>query len=526
MGSLPFVLQVVLPRSGAVPTNSAIVLQGHVQGALSVSARAAGVDVDVTLEAAPELGPRAPGTYRMWLVRPAAGVWPSGGTVVLTATREPQEPAVLEVPIASAPDLTPPVLSSISPPETMVFGGPREPSREVVVLLHRGLVDEASPLVIVTLEAGGSILTGSVLEGMAGALPMPPGGATALDAITLADLAGNAVRITNPCTETPASEPPAPEAPAPAPPPAPFTCIAGAIMAEGDEWFATTDAGTENGFSRGHYRANESVAGDLEISFTATRLSDDHGMPIEVAFRGGFFAATGTSSCFLYESDANWTGWQSTPTPTGPGPLTLRVVQRGAEVSGFVDGVLAGSLTLRSPTSEGPVGVFFKGPPGKRALMRFRDFAVRSLAPPAPSSRPVGRLVWGGYDVGVGDAHPAGAANPSGEPWDFAVLATEDEDTILARVWLATIESRVVADFEFDDALDGQVDEAVLPLLVEGFFGDEGHTLGYYRNPDRFDQARLTNLRTGSSWWFSWESIDEQVQEMKASPAFVPRDMR
>lgn len=64
MGSLPFVLQTVLPRSGAVPPNSAIVLEGHVVGSLSVTARAAGVDVSVVLESTPEPGPRAPGTIR------------------------------------------------------------------------------------------------------------------------------------------------------------------------------------------------------------------------------------------------------------------------------------------------------------------------------------------------------------------------------------------------------------------------------------------------------------------------------
>lgn len=372
MGSLPFVLDVVLPRSGAVPPNSAIVLRGHVQGQLSVTARAAGIEVGVALEAAPELGARAEGTFRMWLVRPTTGEWPTGGSVVMTATREPQGPAVIEVPIATERDLTPPVFSSMSPPERKVFGGPRRPDREAVVVAHRGFTDDASPLIIVTLEAGGSMMTGSALEGMAGDLPMPPG-ARAVDAITLADLAGNTVRIANPCTAAPPTEPtPSRDA---------FTCVAGTLEMEQGWFVATTDAGTEDGFSRGHYRASETIAGDLEVSVTAERLTDDHAMPIEVAFRGGFFGVTGTSMSYIYESAAHWTGWQSAPTNVGTGPMTLRVLQRGAEVRCFVNGALAGSLTLERPTAEGPVGVFFKGPPGQASRMRFRDFAVRPLAP-------------------------------------------------------------------------------------------------------------------------------------------------
>ncbi len=388
MGSLPFVLRIVLPRSGAVPPNSAIVLEGHILGQLHVTARAAGIGVAVALEAAPEFGARAQGTFRTWLVRPTTGDWPAGSTVVLTATREPQEPAVLEVPIASQRDVTPPVFSSMSPPERKVFRGPRQPDREAVVLAHRGFTDDASPLILVTLEAGGSVLTGNVLEGMSGGLPMPPGPAHALDAITLADLAGNAVRIENPCAAVPPSEPPPPQPPPPQPPPPrdAFTCVAGTLATDGDWFVATTDAGTDNGFSRGHYRASETLTGDLEISVTAARLTDDHAMPIEIAFRGGFFGVTGTSLFYIYESDSHWTGWKSTPASVGAGPLTLRVVQRGAEVHCFVNGALAGSLTLEKPTPEGPVGMFFKGPPGKEARMRFRDFAVK---PPGATSSTV-----------------------------------------------------------------------------------------------------------------------------------------
>ncbi len=517
MGSLPFVLEIVLPRSGAVPPNSAIVLDGHVVGQLSVSARSAGSELSVALEPAPAFGPHAPGTYRTWLVRPTSGDWPAGSTVVLTATRAPQEPAVFDVPIASERDVRPPVFSSVSLPERRTISGPRQPSHEVVLLPHRAFTDDESPLVLVTLEAGGSVLTGSVREGMAGGLPMPPGAAQVLDAITLADLAGNEVRIADPCTATSAPEPP------PSPSLNPFTCVAGTLVSE-DGWFvATTDAGTENGFSRGHYRAPQRTSGDLEISVTAMRLTDDHAMPIEIAFRGGFFGVTGTSLFYLYESDAHWTGWKPTSQAVGTGPVGLRVVQRGADVDAYVNGALAGSLTLQKPMAEGEVGVFFKGPPGKEARMRFRDFVVKPLA---TAPRSIGTLVWGSHDEGVGEPHPTGATNPSGGAWDFAVLTREDDRTVLARVWVGSIHTRVVADFSFDDALNGLENEAVLPLLIDGFFGEDGHTCGYFRNLDRFGSVRFTNLRTEASWSVSWETMDRMLEEMKASPAFVARDMR
>ncbi len=134
-------------------------------------------------------------------------------------------------------------------------------------------------------------------------------------------------------------------------------------------------------------------------------------------------------------------------------------------------------------------------------------------------------LVWGAYDVGAGEPHPTEPLDPSGEPWTHAVLS-DAADTTLARLWVGTIHTRVVADFSFDDALHGTVDAAVLPLVVDGFFGDDGHTLGYYRDRDRYGDARLTNLRTGSCWSMSWDSIEELAAEFRASPQFVARAMR
>jgi hypothetical protein len=135
---------------------------------------------------------------------------------------------------------------------------------------------------------------------------------------------------------------------------------------------------------------------------------------------------------------------------------------------------------------------------------------------------PEEELVWVSFDVGAGPPHPEGKQHPSG--WTCAQLAADD-GTVLAHVWVGTIHTRVVADFTFDPALGGDVDEAVFPLLVEGFFGDDGHTLGHYRYP-AYGSVDFTNLRTGASWAVSWDTMDEEIAEMKHHAAYVARSMR
>ena len=58
--------------------------------------------------------------------------------------------------------------------------------------------------------------------------------------------------------------------------------------------------------------------------------------------------------------------------------IELRVVQRGYEVTGYVNGHLAGSLTLHRPPMGRVVGIAFKARPGQVGRIRFSAFAVRS----------------------------------------------------------------------------------------------------------------------------------------------------
>ena len=134
-------------------------------------------------------------------------------------------------------------------------------------------------------------------------------------------------------------------------------------------------------------------------------------------------------------------------------------------------------------------------------------------------------LVWGSFDVGGGPPHPTEPKDPSGTDWTCAQLM-KDSKLVLATVWVGTIHTSVVADFEVDLALGGDIDEAAFPLVIDGFFGDDGHTLGYYHNRDAFSDVSFTNLRTGRSYSVSWETMDETVAEMKQHAAYVRRRMR
>lgn len=356
-----------------MPPNAAIVVFAYVIGTtpLTFTARAGDTDVSVAVECASPFshGQRVRGSY--YLVRPTEGAWPSSSTVVLTA-HSSLPSAALEVPIGAVMDVTAPELSSLGAPRLRALSY-MQSETDVLVIEHGPFTDAASPIVLVLLELGHRVVTGAVDEGQRGTLSMPPYEDTRVGAITLTDVAGNSRRIVEPA----------------APPghiPDSFTCIAGQLEATNDAgtFLATTDGGTTEGFSRGHFLSNQSAEGDFVVRVKASRLTDDHSKSIEIAFRGGFFGVSGTSLWFLYEHDGNWTGWKATPSPVSTELVQLRVVQRGRRVSGYVDNMLAGSFDLEKEPPPGPVGVFFKGPPGTVSRMRFRDFTVEPLGVPAP----------------------------------------------------------------------------------------------------------------------------------------------
>lgn len=357
----------MLPRAGAVSPNSAIVVDAHVVGLgkLSVAAHVGANVVDVTSALAPGFSSdRFGGGGARYLVRPTSGDWAPGATVRLTLTNASSSPVDLDVPIAEAPDLTAPTFSSLSAPTLRAFSRPGL-STEVTGIAHGAFDDPASPLVLIELASGSTVYRFAVIEGHAGTLFLDAkDNAVHVDAITLTDVAGNTRRIEAPC--------------GPRQHALPFVCMAGSLEAgtERDSFIATSDGGTDHGFSRGHCLSREIVLGDIEVSVDAERLSDEHEMPIEIAFRGGFFAVTGTSSWFLYESDRNWTGWQPTPVPIGKRRMALRVVQRGRQVTGYIDGHLAGSLALTTEQHR-TVGIAFKARPGQAGKIRFRDFKLR-----------------------------------------------------------------------------------------------------------------------------------------------------
>lgn len=359
----------MLPQTGVVSPNSAIVLDAHVVGLgrLGVTAHVRANAIDVGYEIAPpfSIDRFVPGGGARYLVRPTTGDWPRGATVRLTIENGPST-VEIDVPIAESPDVAPPTFSSLSPPTLRMFSSPGR-TTEVAAIAHGAFEDPASPLVLVDLACGHQALRFAVIQGRSGTLLLDArDNVLPIDALTLTDVAGNARRIESPCG------PPPPHV-------GPFVCIAGSIESAGDAHalIATSDAGTSNGFSRGHYLSRHVIDGDIEISVDAERLTDEHEMPIEIAFRGGFFAVTGTSSWFLYEHDRHWTGWQPTPVAVGPGVVSLRVVQRGQHVTGYIDERLVGSFTLQNTAQGRAVGLAFKARPSSLGRVRFTNFVVR-----------------------------------------------------------------------------------------------------------------------------------------------------
>jgi hypothetical protein len=201
-----------------------------------------------------------------------------------------------------------------------------------------------------------------------------------IDALTLTDLAGNTCRVENPHRlAIPAR--PLPDLTNRAA--GQFRCIAGTLEAVNTHgaFVATSDSATTSGFSRGHFEANRAAHGDIDISVKVRRLSADIEMPVELAFRGGFFGVTLSGSWFLYEHDGHWTGWKQLAESVGSRMLELRVVQRGKRVKAYVNGQLAGDLELEKESTTDRVGVAFKGRPGEPSRVRLHDFFVRGIIP-------------------------------------------------------------------------------------------------------------------------------------------------
>jgi len=372
MGSTPEFIVHRPPRAGKVAPNAAIVLEGYAMGdaQVTVTAKHGTDDMKVTVEAVAPLSYeqfRSTGTF--YLVRPESGEWPHDTTVELVS----QKPfARLDVAIGHVRDHTAPGSVSLASARPHRVGLPHP--YDVVGFEHGVFEDAASPIVIVKLELDGSTRTGAIQEGRAGVLAFAPDTTVGhLQAITLTDVAGNSHRIVQPCGPAPFIK---------ATPLLPLTCIAGtleAVTGAPGTFIGTTD-GAGGGFSRGHYVTTESFGSDVEISVSASRLTAEHEMPIEIAFRGGFFGVTGSSSWYLYEHDGHWTGWKPTPSPVGPGLLTLRVVQSGQRVSGYINGELAGTFDLERPLVAAPVGIHFKAHPNKAGQIQFHDFVARAVS--------------------------------------------------------------------------------------------------------------------------------------------------
>lgn len=369
MGSRAPSLRVLPSRDGVVPPNAFVVLEGHVLGELTLVACLDGEPAEVTLEHASYFTVSGPGIAApaLFLVRPQGGEWTPGATLVLSCSDGSQR-ARFELVIGTERDETPPIFSSLGEPEPGTIEGPHGRT-DVVAIGHGVYVDRESPIVLVELELSASrnIVRGVVMEGTPGTLTFAPrAGVERVLAVTLRDSAGNATRVE----------------PKRASGVLALRCIAGAIehCAMQDVWLASTDGGYADGFSRGHFVWIDALDADaVEISAIAARLTEDHELPIEIAFQGGFFGVTGTSRFYLWESATHWTGWIDTPSPTRTSENELRVVQQGRDVSAFVNHQLAGTFRLDARPKDRTVGLFFKGHAGRISRARFRDATVRAI---------------------------------------------------------------------------------------------------------------------------------------------------
>jgi hypothetical protein len=368
VGSRAASLELREPRAKSVAPNSAIVLEGYVFGELIFAARHGKTTIAVTVETARELssGERFASTF--YLVRPAAGVWPHG-TVVLEVSGGFDEK--FKVRTSKDLDLAAPELVSMGAPEARRSDNPFTGIHQYIAIPHGGFMDAASPLIHAELELPGGTHRGLVGEGGPGQISLSDDvDVSQVIAITLTDLAGNARRIDAPCGSALPSLDAAVRAA--------FTCVAGRLEAAHVGFVGIADGTSDAELGRGHYLSTQPASGDLEISVKVWRLTNDHEMPIEIAFRGGFFAVTGMASWSFYERADHWTGWQPTGEPAiRNGMIELRVTQRGSHVTGYANGKLLGSFELDAPPPEGPVGLQFKGHPGTLARISFTDFVVR-----------------------------------------------------------------------------------------------------------------------------------------------------
>ncbi|MBA3461481.1 MAG: hypothetical protein H0T46_16085 [Deltaproteobacteria bacterium] len=377
MGSAPASLAVKLPRSGSVPRNAAIVLEGRVFGALSVTATHGDDDIPVTLDSSFPLGG---GGHSYWLVRPSNGEWPTTllrSKVTLRAAADSPS-ATIEVPIGARDDY-PPELSWLAPPEEGTTLTPWD-HRQFLRFEYGPVNDAAGPFVRGELElADGRTHSVAFQEGHAGSFHFDRDSCRDVDAITLTDLAGNSCRIAHPTRRAIPARP------------MPdltdwgkgsFKCVAGSLEAVNTlgAFIATSDASTTNGLSRGHFVSIRPELGDVDISVKMRRLTVDGGMPVEIAFRGGFFGVSAYGQWYLHERDDHWTGWKPMPESSRrpSSVLELRVIQRGQHVSGYINNELAGDFTLDAAPTSTDVGIGFKGTPGEPSRIRFHDFFVKA----------------------------------------------------------------------------------------------------------------------------------------------------
>jgi hypothetical protein len=144
-------------------------------------------------------------------------------------------------------------------------------------------------------------------------------------------------------------------------------------------FIATTDAW--NGpFSRAEFVHDPPVSTPFAVQVTWQRLGPDAGESLSIVLPQGYLLLRRGQFGFYAYSESGFR-WLDLPGFSPHRESTVRVEQRPQDITLWVDGQRAGVIPFVAGRTVGTVGIGFKGAPGYRSRMRFRDFSVTPLDP-------------------------------------------------------------------------------------------------------------------------------------------------
>lgn len=150
-------------------------------------------------------------------------------------------------------------------------------------------------------------------------------------------------------------------------------------------FIGTTDANTGL-FSFGRYVRRTPVDLPYEVQVTLRRLSHERSVEIGVL---GAVVLLDDDKCGNFVNNESF-AWDPLPGYRTSELHTITVRQDAKEITLLVDGEKAHTWAFAAPIKHGEVSVGFKGPPGDRARLWFREMKVRPWdhSPDTPPPHP------------------------------------------------------------------------------------------------------------------------------------------